>query len=212
MFDALHDRPLVLFGELHGTAEAPAHVAAALAAVAPHGAVALAIEWPDSLQPAVDEFLVTGDRAALLATPDPFWTWRDGRSSVAMLALLERARTLRIAVTCFDGDFPSAETREAGMAARLLAALAPGRTTLALCGNLHARTTPPWMGSHLRAHVPDLISLDLHHAGGTAWCCLADHEPGIQHFAATAADTDAAADGFDGFHTVGSIRASPPAA
>ena len=135
LFEPIANCSLVLFGEFHGTAEAPAFVAEALAASL--DPVALAIEWPRDLQPAVDAFLATGDRTRLLAEPHDFWSYRDGRSSAAMLALVDRARRLRAPVICFDGTFPSAEDRDAGMAALLIEAR-PTRLFV-LCGNLHAR-------------------------------------------------------------------------
>lgn len=222
MFDSIRDRTLVLFGELHGTAEAPALVAAALeAAAARGGPVALGIEWPDALQVAIDSFLTTGDHGALVATPAGFWGWRDGRSSAAMIALLEHARTLHARVICFDGEFGTAEQRDAGMAARLLAAIDadPIAVVLALCGNLHARTNAPWMGWHLRARHPRLVSLDIRHAGGTAWCCTPEGEPGVESpFLAMAGQLERGIrlyerpddHGYDGEYAVGTITASPP--
>ena len=209
---------LVVFGEFHGTAEVPAFVAEVLAASpAP---VALAIEWPRDLQPAVDEFLATGDRTRLVATPNDFWSYRDGRSSAAMVELVDRARQLGPPVICFDGTFPSAEDRDAGMAKLLLDALPPAPTRmLVLCGNLHARTSlPRWMGWHLRRRVPDLLSLDARDDGGTAWASLEHRGPGVvtipapPHVSPPGIRLHAVRDedGFDGEYAVGPIRASLP--
>ncbi len=209
---------LVVFGEFHGTTEVPAFLADVLAASRPP--VALAIEWPRDLQPAVDDFLATGDRTRLLAAPHDFWSYRDGRSSAAMLALVDRARQHGAPVICFDDTFPSAEDRDAGMAALLLAALpAPPTRVLVLCGNLHAQTSSPrWMGWHLRRRVPDLLALDARDDGGTAWACLEDRGPGVvtipapPHASPPGIRLHAVRDedGFDGEYAVGPISASLP--
>lgn len=175
---------LVIFGELHGTMEVPAFVANAAAHAAARGPVTVALELPDELQPGVDAFLAAADdtagRAALLATPALFWEWRDGRGGEGLIVLLSQLRALGARVVCIDGAWESAEARDAGMAANLLAALRPDAATLVVCGNLHARTDePPWMGWHARQARPDLISLDLGYTGGTIWCCRGPGDEGL---------------------------------
>ena len=175
---------LAIFGELHGTMEVPAFVARAAEHAATRGPVTVALELPDELQPGVDAFLAAPDdatgRAALLATPALFWEWRDGRGGEGLVLLLARLRRIGARVVCFDGSFPTAEARDAGMAANILAALRPDAATLVVCGNLHARTdVPRWMGWHLRHAQPDLIALDLGYTGGTIWCCRGPGEEGL---------------------------------
>lgn len=207
---------VILIGELHGTVQIPAAVAALLA---PCAHVVLGIEWPDELQPAVDAFVAGAiDAAALVATPSSFWAWRDGRSSEAMVALLARMRSRR--VVCFDGAFEDPAARDAGMAARFAAAVDPRAVNVALCGNLHARmSNPRWMGWHVRERFPHAIALDAVSAGGTAWCTIDERGPRANTFRRDRAGTPGAITrfdapderGFSGELFVGSIDASPPA-
>lgn len=181
---ALGPGGLVIFGELHGAMEVPAFVARAAQHAATRGPVTVALELPDELQPGVDAFLAAPDdaigRAGLLATPALFWEWRDGRGGEGLIVLLSRLRAIGARVACFDGNWPSAEARDAGMAANILAVLRREDATLVVCGNLHARTDAPrWMGWHLREAHPDLISLDLGYTGGAVWCCRGPGEEGL---------------------------------
>jgi hypothetical protein len=181
---ALAPGGLVIFGELHGTMEVPAFVARAADHAAARGPVTVALELPAELQPGIDAFLAAPDdatgRAALLATPALFWQWRDGRGGEGLVVLLSRLRAIGARVVCIDGDWPTAEARDAGMAANVLAALRPEAATLVVCGNLHARTDePPWMGWHLRRARPDLIALDLGYTGGSAWTSHGPDDEGV---------------------------------
>jgi hypothetical protein len=175
---------LAIFGELHGTMEVPAFIARAADHAAMRGSVTVALELPDELQSGVDAFLAAHDdatgRAALLATPALFWEWRDGRGGEGLIVLLSRLRAIGARVVCIDGTWPTAEARDAGMAANLLAALRPEAATLAVCGNLHARTDEPrWMGWHVRQAHPEMVSLDLGYTGGTIWCCRGPGKEGV---------------------------------
>ncbi|MGV6492816.1 hypothetical protein ACTUVK_003020 [Stenotrophomonas rhizophila] len=98
--EAMPIRPLVLVGELHGTVETPALVGElACAAAADATPVTVALEMDPTEQARIDAYLASAgtaaDRSALLA--GRFWTrtMQDGRSSVAMAALIERLRSLR---------------------------------------------------------------------------------------------------------------------
>jgi hypothetical protein len=191
---------VVLVGEVHGTAEAPAFFASlvcAAAARAGDAGVVVGVEMARSDQEALDAFLAAASpeagRPRLLAASHFADEWRDGRDSRAMLGLLEdlhrwRAAGFGLEVVAIDvapGEGTAAE-REAAMAERLAAAIAahPGATTLAYTGNLHSRTVPgaPWdpdlafMGVHLAARFPRLRAVDFASAGGTAWLCVM--EPG----------------------------------
>jgi hypothetical protein len=181
--DAVCPGAVIMFGEMHGTAEVPRFVRALLAN---QFSIVLGIEWPASLQSVVTAFIDGKiDRTELLAEPNMFWDWRDGRGSEEMVALLASAAVLRAAgytirVVCFDGVFPSAEERDAGMGATFAAAVDPSALNLAICGNLHARTSDPrWMGWHVRERYPELLALNVADDGGTAWCILDGGEPGV---------------------------------
>jgi hypothetical protein len=213
---ALRPGGLVLFGEVHGTHEAPAFVAAAAAHAARHGQVLVALELPADLQPAVDAFVLTEDRTAL-DPAHPFWATRDGRAGEALVTLLIALARLRARVLCFDNSATSAEERDAGMARTITAAITRDAATLVSCGNLHAETRPPWMGAHLRACFRDLISLDIAYDGGAAFVTTADGT-GISSCGTTTGDTRRGVElhamrdehGFDGVYHVGPLTPSLP--
>ena len=179
------DLPFILVGEMHGTTETPQVfrdlVCAARATKRP---VLVGLERPSSEQAAIDAFLAPENHAeavrALLRERD--WGVFDGRSSKAMLALLEELRLLRMhgdirGIIAFDDRRPG-ETpaqREQRMAAYLTAAAdrIPGSLVIVLTGNLHARQKPvarfggyPWMAMLL---PPETISLLVTDKGGEAW-------------------------------------------
>lgn len=191
---------IVVFGEVHGTAEVPAFVANALChALESRRAVTLALEMPETAQAGVDAYLASdgGDaaRQALLALPFFTRAYQDGRSSAAMVALIEEARRHRaagrpVALALFDLADPmkaSAKGRDTDMAELLLAALeaAPDRLFLVLTGNYHSRIVEgaPWnakfqpmvrtVQTALAGKRP-LATLNLSSKGGEAWICLSD--------------------------------------
>lgn len=231
--DAL--RPLLL-GELHGTRETPAVLVSMLRQ---SGATPwlLGLEIPRQEQARIDAFLRSDGgakaRAALLA--GPFWTrdLQDGRSSEAMVRLIDGVRALRrggrdIRVVCFDDAAPAADgrDRDAHMADALRAALIAQkrRRAVALTGNYHARIGrgAPWnaaqefMGWHLRDLSP--LSVDVSAPTGASWICTPecgvhafgrDHAPGevALHVAAQADER-----GYYGTLALPRFTASPPAA
>ncbi|MDQ3334430.1 MAG: ChaN family lipoprotein [Myxococcota bacterium] len=209
---------VILIGELHGTVQIPAAVAALLEPLA--HPIVLGIEWPSELQVAVDAYVAGAiDAAALVATPSTFWAWRDGRSSEAMVALLARMRQRDVRVVCFDGAFEDPAMRDAGMAERFTAAVDTRAVNVALCGNLHARmANPRWMGWNVRERFPHAIALDAVSAGGTAWCTTDERGPRAVTFRRDRAGTPGAITlfeapderGFTGEIFVGPIDASPP--
>src|SRR5207302_1493589 len=86
---------LLVFGEVHGTREIPAFVGEVACAAARAGRVRVGLELPASDAPLLRRFL-DGDEGAL-GHSEP---WRrpalgSGRTSAAMLALLQRLRALR---------------------------------------------------------------------------------------------------------------------
>jgi hypothetical protein len=230
-------RPLVL-GEIHGTAQMPAQVADLVCHVAARGEpVVLGLEIPRAEQLRIDRFFETGDVDSLLS--GAFWqrpvTEQDGRSSEAMLRLVQRMRVLsqrgmRIKVVAFDVDrAPSARARDEEMAKLVVKTIEanPASSVVLLVGNIHARTTAsvPWDPDFVpmaaiidRAHI--VTSLDVAHAGGAAWICSNRDKP-CGPTSLVGNDRGAApevrllphrtAEGFDGFFAIGSISASPPA-
>lgn len=240
--------PLVIVGALHGTAEIPAALGhlACQAAVSRQGEpILVGLEIPSSTQEAIDAFLESaGDAAAmegLLAAEHWQREYQDGRSSKAMLDLLERIRRdrksgLPIEVLAVDpGFYDEPNRRDSGMATNLIGrieATHPAQT-LVLVGNVHSRTRKgyPWndkadytpLGAHLRARYSDLIALDVANSGGTAWICLSDKaaECGVRPQGSLKVDgpvprivldpTAAPRPGHDGAFFIGTVTASPPA-
>lgn len=235
---------ILLFGEIHGTREIPAFVGEALCHAARRGPTRLGLEIPATEQASIEAYLASAglpaDRAALMASP--FWQrdFQDGRSSMAMMELIERARSLRaaglpVSVLAFDAvPNDKALDRDAEMARRILEARAaePGGRVLVLTGNVHARTTrgAPWnaafepMGLHLARAAQDTLALDAGYAPGTAWVCLSGKaaECGAKrvggqggHGAGRAQTIERipapSPEGFHGWYHVGTISASPPA-
>lgn len=182
---AMPSPAVVLVGEIHGTDQAPAFVGQlACAASADGTAVTVALEISAQEQPRLDAYLASAGtpaaRAAVLA--GPFWTrsTQDGRSSTAMLALLERLRRLnadgrRVAVIAVDEERIGA--RDVGMAEQITRAVQPGRRVIALLGNVHASqrlgrpNLPDYApaGYLLRALAPLGVRVGAH--GGEAWVC-----------------------------------------
>jgi hypothetical protein len=220
---------IALFGELHGTKEAPAFIAnVAEEAARPGATVRIGLEMPAAMQPAVDAFLRsdgTPGHVALL-TQHPFWRIRDGRTSIAMLSLLDKVRRLRqsgnaVDVFHFDVTDGAVRLRDEGMANNILAAVeaAPDAIHLILTGNLHARTNSPrYMGWHILRRHERTIALNLAHAGGSAWIStnsgigaqdLGGSDRGTDQFVEWLEDWDGQA--YHGIYYVGRITASPPA-
>ncbi|MGE5181931.1 MAG: hypothetical protein ACM31C_07705 [Acidobacteriota bacterium] len=165
------------FGELHGTEQSPRFVGDVACQAARRGKVQLALEIPSDEQPRLDRFLGDGERAPLL--DGPFWRGRDGRSSEAMLALLERVRDLRAAgaaISVVAYDAPGEADRDAAMASFVARARDPGAVMVALSGNVHSRRTSfgaiePAV-ARLVARGLTVTTFDVSSTGGTFWACV----------------------------------------
>jgi hypothetical protein len=173
------------FGEMHGTEESPTFIGDVACSVAQAGYhVQVALEIWATEQTRIEKFLATGDRATLLA--GPFWAQHDGRSSAAMVELLDRVRWLRraganIDVVAFDvTDKPD---RDEAMAIKVLATRHDKGVVVGLSGNIHSRRTKWNATTPLVSHLVDaklpIKTHDISAAGGTMWSCIAtpDHEP-----------------------------------
>ncbi len=231
------ERRYIVVGESHGTAEAPAAFAQMICAAAERGPVTVALELPTAMQPQLDAFLAAPDAAAALAALEGshFLNPRmnDGRSSEAMLAMMQSVRDLRAAGrdVAFHAFQPSrARPRELSQAwyeldmGHALAGAAyqrPQSKVLVLVGNLHARKSGfarfPEVGLPAAGHLPaaDVVTLDVAQQGGEAWNC--QQECGV-HPSRGVYDADArgvilepSADGaYDGVLALGPSTASPP--
>jgi hypothetical protein len=184
---------VLLVGEMHGTEQAPAFVRdAACRGLARGLPVTVGLEIDRAEDQAFQAYLGSDGgvvaRERLLAAP--FWRreFQDGRSSRAMLGLLEDLRALAVGTSelrllLIDRPEPPAE-RDAAMAERVAESVAarPGGLIVALTGNIHNRLTRgmPWnaelepMGYLLAKRLPEarIVSLDMAYPGGTAWVCF----------------------------------------
>lgn len=233
---------ILLLGEMHGTRESPAFVANA-ACLAGRAAtkVTVGLEIPDPEAPRVTAYLASegtaADRAALVA--GDFWRrpGQDGRSSQAMVGLIESLRRLErqgypVRLSLIDREIDDRDRRDRFMADRLKAAAeaAPGDLLLVLTGNLHARTKDglPWdakrpnMGAFLVKDLPSrkIVALDVSNAGGETWACIPDMQhcgihplklvrPGEAEKVVLYPQVDAV--GFHGYYHVGKVTAAGPA-
>lgn len=241
-FDAVSKAPLVVLGEVHGQEGPPAFAANfACRQALRAGSATLALELPRDEQPRIDAFLASdgGDAAKNALLAGAFWQakFQDGRRSSAMVAVLEKARTLRRAglqlrVTAIDVSSAAAAQgdREVALAKSLVAVVGekPGPVTL-LVGNMHARTLAgasfnpslEFMAGRVKKEIPDLVSLDVRYTDGEAWICTsakaeecgAKKVSGRQTGDAWAIERFGTPDkaGFDGTYSVGAAKASEPA-
>ncbi|GAA4214241.1 hypothetical protein GCM10022253_06570 [Sphingomonas endophytica] len=195
--DGLHPR-YVVFGELHGTREAPAFVAQVVCALAARGKrVLLAVEHPATEDEALRKAWNLPERRFANALFRTAWTFsNDGRDSRAMFDMIVRLQRLKtrgaaISITSFNGmrdeaqearwaHLPSQGPHEAAQAENIRIAEARGTYDLVivLAGNFHASRLAldrgagrlDTMANHL-ARSGLTISLNMRSSGGTAWNC-----------------------------------------
>lgn len=232
--EALFDAgTVVLLGELHGTRQIPKAAGdLACAALARGLDVTVALEIPQSEDERIQAYLDGAgsqeDQRRLLA--GGFWQRddQDGRSSGAMLDLIEslrvlRARTHDIDVLLIDNEL--VPDRDVFMAQWLKLAVSddPARFYLSLTGNVHSRIVAPegrvTMGAHLREVLPEanIVALQATYTAGTAWVCTRDG-CGVLAVSGTNAGSDGirlfgevSEAGFSGAYHVGAVEASRPA-
>jgi len=234
---AVLDAPFLVFGEVHGTREVPAFVAAYLCAAAKaQRRIALALEYPAGEQHALDAFMASGgkEQDVRRLTGTAFWSRdrQDGRTSAAMLRMLDSIRALRtsnadIKVVAIDGDGAPAG-RDAFMAGKLRTELDGGadRQLLLLIGGLHAvRTKGNRFNPHYESAVYLLadkrpLALTVGTSGGTAWVCQGPTPAScratnwdinrVSPAPRTAFSLVPPSSQFDGVFFVGATTASPP--
>jgi len=231
----------VFVGETHGTAEAPAAFAELVCARSATGPVVVALEMPAGMQPDLDAWFASdgGSKARNILLAHDYWGLghADGRSSTAMLAMLQRLHVLRasgrdLTVRAYqpsDGrtDGFDQSYYELKMARLLIdaAMLRPEARVLVLGGSLHAmKGASPRHGflfaaGHLNpSHVVSLTTAD---QGGSAWACFGPTRADCgERETGAAFDLDLRGvilepqqDGvWDGLLALGPTTASPPAA
>lgn len=223
------------FGELHGTKELPEAIGVLACEAALRGPVVVGVELP--AHPSFDAFLSSDGgeaaRTALLSAPAWSAAMQDGRTSEAMLGLVDRVRRLRqqgkpVELLAFDADETRDQTRDRAMADLVLArrAARPDATFLLLMGNLHARKLAGspwkpddgygWLASLMAGQV---VSFDANYPAGTAWVCtsLDAASCGETSMAGSARPSRtlgvrlAPSKAYDGLLDVPTLTASPPA-
>jgi hypothetical protein len=214
------------FGEMHGTEESPRFVGDAVCEAARWDRVQLGLEiWQDE-QLRINHYLMDGDRTKLLE--GPFWAAHDGRSTTAMVALLDRLRQIRedggkVEVVAYD--ITNEPDRDQAMATAVIGARDPTSVFIGMSGNIHSRRTKwnevtPLVARLIEQHF-NVKTYDVSATGGTTWSCTAtdDHEPECGEHPnsndggkgtpwSLGAPRD---DSHDGVYFVGPTKAAPPA-
>ena len=228
----LPEGKLLLFGEMHGSVEAPKLISDLACDLSRSHEVAVGLEAPSQDQVLIDRYLKSsgekGDIEKL--TSGYFWQkGKDGRSSAAIFQLIEFIRELRqeghsISLFAFD-DQPGTELeRNIAIAngIRRFHASHPDVQIIALMGNVHA------MQAHMSTSEGPLVptgsllsdlkpvSILITYPTGTIWACMPDcgvHElaprkpiPGPSGFRQGAPFS-----GYSHSFLLSSITASPPA-
>ena len=179
---------LLLFGEMHGSAEAPALVSRLACVLSAPRELAVGLEIPTQDQPLIDAFLgsqgTPSDVAAL--TSSSFWQeGKDGRSSQAMLKLIENIRAMKqsgkpVDLFAFDDQPGTGLERNVAIAngIRRFHDAHPGARIVALMGNVHAMQDKMYAGNETIVPSGYLLA-DLHpvsvlvmYPAGTIWACM----------------------------------------
>ncbi|MCP3101346.1 hypothetical protein LZ198_20950 [Myxococcus sp. K15C18031901] len=179
----------LVIGEQLGSHEAPQVVGNLVCQLAETSLpVVLGLSLPQSEQERVDRYLASPgaptDQDALLE--GRFWhrPYQDGRSSRAILDLIDRVRAMRLAglpvsLVAYDTNLARGSERDEQLAQvwKKRRSAHPDEVQLILAGNAHTRTTTgtEWdrdftpMAHHLKGS--DLVVLELSYAQGTRWGC-----------------------------------------
>lgn len=241
---ALAESRVIIFGEaIHGTNESPAAFFALTCYLAKQGqAVRIGLEATHTQSEALDAFLNhPDDSATLRLKTDDMWSVHDGRSSEAILLLLNRLADLRangadVSVFAFDAhgeEWVSADSREIARDAAMAkhvdeAAAGYDGAVLLLTGGFHARKEPFSLGDlHFVPMATGItsrpvLSLEMRHAGGSGWMIgEVDGEPfkGAivlnnllpEGLPVRAFRLESPSAAYDGIYFTGPITASPPA-
>jgi uncharacterized protein (TIGR03067 family) len=231
---------VLLLGELHGTVESPKFardVACHAAAAGLDVVVALELSAiaKDDFEGYLSSARTSSDREAFLSGSQWQRGYQDGRTSRAMFDLIGELGRLRreghsVRVALFDAQPKGGgQPRERAMAANVAASVEalPEAMHIVLTGNFHSRITPGGrmgpdyepMGYLLSRSIgaERVTSLDVSHAGGSAWICAP--ECGVAQLRGRGSakrwkieiDEATRPAGHHGWYSVGTITASPPA-
>lgn len=230
------DEKFLIFGEIHGTREAPKAFGEMVCEAARRGPVIVGIERPAGLSPVMQSFIDSdGNDDARFGLIRGFFDGTDwGLSSQAFLDLFLRLQTLREqGADIRMAGFKTSEVVGAGsqtpyeksLAAELRRASAaqPDARVLVLAGNLHARKeTYPALGDRpgfepMAMHLPDgeVLTFNIAHSGGQTHKCAAngcgpqdvDGRADPKNTGLWLSDRDSR---YDGSWNIGPVTASPP--
>ena len=191
------DADVIFFGELHGNKETPEVFLAATCQYLElqGGDVRVALEFHTDINSSLERFMESdGDSEAVREfLRHPVWqrglNVPDGRSSIAMMNLVEALRELRastgrlVSVTPIAGRWTDRQVRYFGtssdaiMAANIthLSQESDDDVVLVLVGNLHARLTPPESMDYLAPAASlvegDVASVLVLPESGESWNC-----------------------------------------
>jgi hypothetical protein len=223
---------LLLFGEMHGSVETPALISQLACSLSSSRELAIGLEIPSGEQSLLDSYLASrGAKTDVQKlTGSDFWQrGRDGRSSSAMLRLIEDIRKLKeggAPVNLFAFDDQPGTTLERDIAVangiRRFHDSHPNTQIIALMGNIHAMQEPIAIEDH--TIVPsgkllkdlDPVSILVAYPKGTVWACMPDcgiHEvSAAKSFAgAPGFSRGALSAGYSHTFSLRSITAAPPA-
>lgn len=178
----------IVMGEIHGTEQTPALFGNLVCSIAKSGPVTVILEFPVSQSDAINRFTSSqgsvADRETLLSS----WIWdtsfADGRSSFAMLNLLDRLRLLRasgLPIEVYAGQPDIATLSESqhyyelAMADRWaqIAAIRPKSRVLILTGRSHAMQLvdddTPFPGAASFLPPKSVVTLLPELEGGATW-------------------------------------------
>ncbi|MBZ4374561.1 hypothetical protein [Corallococcus sp. AS-1-6] len=193
--ELLHPGLTLLIGEQLGSNEVPDVVGHVVCQAARTGlAVVLGLSLPETEQARVDTYLSSpgapADQDALLE--GRFWTraYQDGRSSRAVMDLIDRVRALRAAglrvtVVAYDTDVLNGSERDAAQAQvwTKRRAAKPDEVQVVLAGNTHTQMKKgtQWDPSftpmaHLMKDHRSLVVLEMSYAQGLRWGCDLDRD------------------------------------
>ena len=179
---------LLIFGEMHGSVEAPKLISDIACSLSTTEAVAVGLEISSQDQPLIDAYLksrgTSADAAAL--TSSNFWQkGQDGRSSAAMLQLIEDIRVMReegraIDLFAFDDQPETTLERNVAIANGVRRFHEAHKKTriIALMGNIHAMqaeiTTSSGRLVPSGILLSDLspVSILITYPTGTTWACM----------------------------------------
>ena len=164
---------VVVVGELHGTTEIPAHFLGLVRRVAADRPVLVGLELP----PEAGRIDCRSARRPLPA----YWSegMRDGRTSVAMRALICDLRAMRRVSLIFLDDSSRLDDFDRAAAERFkqayLSRPIPG---LILTGSYHARNNQGSLAAELRRLGLTVRTVVVSTSGGQAWYCAQDRRCG----------------------------------